>query len=74
MGESSGLSGVGSQDWSGEEFYDQCGEGEDGSGIDVVLVGKMISDKPFNKAGLKGAIYRTWHFVKDLIMDEVEGD
>lgn len=34
----------------------------------------MISDKPFNKAGLRGAIYLAWHFVKDLMMEEVDDD
>lgn len=74
MGEPSRATGVGTQAWDGMEISKPIGKGDVGGGIDLVLVGKMISNKPFNKAGLRGPIYRAWHFVKDLVMEEVEGD
>lgn len=40
----------------------------------MVLVGKLLSERPFNKAGIRGAISRAWHFVKELVMEEVEGE
>lgn len=42
--------------------------------MDLCLVGKLISDKPFNKVGIRVAIFQAWHFIKNLEMEEVEGD
>lgn len=38
------------------------------------LVGKLISGKPFNKVGVHVVIFQAWHFIKDLEMEEVDGD
>lgn len=48
--------------------------GEHGDESALCLVGKLLSDKPLNKTGVWGAIYRSWHFVRALEMEEVEGD
>lgn len=47
---------------------------EDCPGLELALVGKLFSDKPFNKAGIRVVIYRAWHFIKNLEMEEVQGD
>lgn len=40
----------------------------------LCLVGKLQSKKSFYKAGIRGAIYRSWHFVRDLEMEEADHD
>lgn len=47
---------------------------ESSDASELCLVGKLLSDKPFNKTGIRGAIYRSWHFVRDLEMEETEED
>lgn len=42
--------------------------------LELYLVRRLILDKPFNRAGIRVAIYSSWHFVNNLEMEEVEGD
>lgn len=49
-------------------------DSENGDESALCLVSKLLSDKPLNKTGIWGAIYRSWHFVLALEMEEVEGD
>lgn len=49
-------------------------EGDDLSMLNLSLVEKFISDKPFNKDDIRVAICRSWHFIKDFVMEETEGD
>lgn len=74
MEEPSGVPDSGARSWIEGEDSEILGDGEEGWGIDLSLVGKLLSNKPFNKASLRVAIYRSWHFVKNLVMEEVEGD
>lgn len=61
----------------GEELFGDSRsplEGDVSALMEMTLVGRIIVDKPFNKVGLQVAIFRSWHFVPNLVMEEVEGD
>lgn len=38
----------------------------------LVLVGKLITDKPLHKMGVRLIIFKSWFFVKDLGIEELE--
>lgn len=40
----------------------------------LVLVGKLITDKPLHKLGVHQTIFRSWFFVKDLEIEEVDAN
>ncbi|KAB1225848.1 hypothetical protein CJ030_MR1G005227 [Morella rubra] len=46
------------------------GEGEDGG--DYLLVGRLVSARPMNQAGIRTAIFRSWHFIPQLKVEEFD--
>lgn len=60
--------------WNGDGTNDPLGEEMGSEEIELFLVGRLISDKPFNRVGIRVAIYRSWHFVNNLKMEEVDGN
>lgn len=60
--------------WSGAGKSEPFTVEEDDVEMEQCLVGKLISAKPFNKAGVRVAIFQAWNFIKELEMDEVDND
>lgn len=60
--------------WNGDGVQDSLGEDGGSKEVELCLVGSLILDKPFNMAAIRVAIFRLWHFVNNLEMEEVKGD
>lgn len=60
--------------WNGDGVHDSLGEDGGSKEAELCLVGSLISDKHFNMAAIRVAIFRLWHFVNNLEIKKVEGD
>lgn len=39
---------------------------------DCSLVGRLITDRPIYKSGIRSSIFRSWHFIRQLEVEELD--